>query len=328
MPLDDPSDVARRLVARLKIRHLALLLHIHKHGSLTRAAEHMSTSQPAVTHALAELEGLFGTPLFDRSARGMTATVQGEAVLARARAMLHDLDLLALDIEAVSAGRVAHLHIGAIPFISGQLLSAAIQSTLPAKQQLTVTLHEGTSDQLLQMLTDHALDFVIGRASPTLDMSGIQHHVLYHQSPRLITSRRAAGRLGRRSLEWAHLLEMDWVLGPRHTPIRNQIADIFFRAGLVPPLPVVESHSSKLIGEIIASNDRAASIVPADVAEELVRIAGVAIVPYTFDWTLLPVTLFTRKESSPRTIDTLFSNALQKLCMDAGSRRHDNAYPY
>src|SRR5690242_3896467 len=61
----DPDAVFRKLTSRLKMRHLMLLLQIEQHGSLTRVAEHMATSQPAVTNALAELESMFGVPLFD-----------------------------------------------------------------------------------------------------------------------------------------------------------------------------------------------------------------------------------------------------------------------
>lgn len=324
----ESGDIVRRLVSRLKMRHLALLLQIQKQGSLTKVAEQMATSQPAVTHALADLEEMFGTPLFERSARGMTATPLGTVVLARARAMLHDLDLLTLDMEALATGRAAHLHIGAIPFIAGQLLSAAIQRTLPGEQQLTVTIHNGTTEQLLGSLRDHALDFVIGRPSTALNMQGITHEVLYHQHPRLIASRGLAGRLGRRRLDWKELAEMDWILGPRNTSMREQVSDIFLRAGLSPPAPIVESYSSKLIGEMIVGNDKAVSIVPADIAEELVRIAGVAIVPYSFDWTLSPVALFARKNISPRNVDARFSAALRDLCADAGARTDSGSYQY
>ncbi|SHG74866.1 LysR substrate-binding domain-containing protein [Pollutimonas bauzanensis] len=324
----EPDDIARRLASRLKMRHLTLLLQIQKQGSLTRVAQHMATSQPAVTHALAELEAMFGTPLFERSARGMAATAQGEVVLARARAMLHDLDLLTLDMEAVASGRAAHLHIGAIPFISGQLLSAAIQGTLPGEQRLTVTIHDGTSEQLLAMLRDHALDFVIGRASAALDMAGITHEILYRQHPRLIASRGLAGRLGRRRLEWDKLADLDWILGPRRTSMREQVSDIFLRAGLNPPAPIVESYSSKLIGEMIAANERAVSIVPADVAEELARTAGVAIVPYSFDWTLPPIALFARADARPRPIDSRFAATLRGLCAQASAQAGGDPYQY
>lgn len=323
-----PGDVVRKLIGRLKMRHLALLLQIQKQGSLTRVAELMATSQPAVTHALADLEEMFGTPLFERSPRGMTATPLGNIVLARARAMLHDLDLLTLDMEALASGRAAHLHIGAIPFISGQLLSAAIQRTLPGEQQLTVTIHNGTSEQLLALLRDHAIDFVIGRPSASMNMQGVSHEVLYQQHPRLIASRGLAGRLSRRRLDWNELAGLDWILGPRNTSMREQVSDIFLRAGLSPPAPIVESYASKLVGEMIVANDRAVSIVPADIAEELVRIAGVAIVPYSFDWTLSPVALFSRKDTSPRNIDTRFAEALRSLCADTGPRPDSSRYLY
>ena len=139
----ESNEMVRRLSARLKIRHLVLLLQIQQHGSLTRVAEHMASSQPAVTNALAELESMFGTPLFERSSRGMLPTALGAVVLERARAMLHDLDHLARDMQAVASGHSAHLHIGVIPFISGQMLSAALKRLKSSmERRLTVTIHE------------------------------------------------------------------------------------------------------------------------------------------------------------------------------------------
>src|SRR3546814_919661 len=104
----DAADVVRRLTARLKMRHLQLLLRILQHRSLTRVAEEMATSQPAVTNALAEVEGMFGAPLFDRSTRGMAPTPLGKVVLARAQAMINDLGHLVRDMETVATGNAAH----------------------------------------------------------------------------------------------------------------------------------------------------------------------------------------------------------------------------
>lgn len=298
------------------MKHLALLLAIQAHGSLTRVAEHMATSQPAVTQALAELEAVFGAPLFHRSARGMAPTALGELVLARARAMLTDLDHWALDIEAASHERAAHLHVGVIPFLPGRMLAQAIARTRPGGRRISVTLHEDTSDHLLARLRAHELDCVIGRASAVLDMSGLRHEVLYEQEPRLIAHRRLAARLGRQPLRWAELTGLDWVLGARATPMREQITDFFLRAGVEPPPPFVESLSAKVIGELVAANERAVSIVPADIAEELVRIAGVAIVRHRFGWTLPPITLFQRKHGALHAEQRLFAQALKDVCAE------------
>ena len=304
------------MATRLRMKHLALLLAIQQQRSLTRVAEQMATSQPAITQALAELETLFGAPLFTRSARGMTPTALGELVLARAQTMLADLDHWALDIEAVKQARAAHLHVGVIPFLPGRMLAQAIGRTRPRGRRITVTLHEDTSDHLLARLRAHELDCVIGRTSAILDMAGLKHTVLYQQEPRMVAHRRLAARLGRKPLQWAELTELDWVLGARSTPMREQITDFFLRAGVEPPLPFVESLSAKVIGELVAANERAVSIVPADVAEELVRIAGVGMVPHRFGWTLPPITLFQRKGGAQYEEQRLFAHALKEVCAE------------
>jgi DNA-binding transcriptional LysR family regulator len=311
----DADEVIRKLSTRLRIRHLTLLLHIQEHGSLTRVAEIMATSQPAVTKSLLELEDIFGARLFERSVRGMTATPLGRLAIARAQAMTHDLGHLVRDMEASVSGYAAHLHIGAMPFVSGKLLSAAIQQTFPdGKQRLTVTIHEGASDQLLQQLRDHTLDLVVGQASAEADIEELAFEVLYNQQPRLIASRRLAAQLTRYKLDWQQLSDLDWILGAPQTPIRDQVSALFLGAGLIPPAPIVESYSSKLIGEMIVASDSAVSIVPADIADELVRVAGVAIVPYRFSWSLPPVALFSRARGMKREAEAMFGRALHLVC--------------
>jgi molybdate transport repressor ModE-like protein len=125
----DSAATVKKLASRLKMRHLTLLLEIERHGSLTRAAEHVGSSQPAVTNALADLESMFGAPLFERTARGMMATSLGEAVLSRARGITQDVDHLVCDMEAIVLGRAAQLQIGVTAYISGQRLTEAIQKT-------------------------------------------------------------------------------------------------------------------------------------------------------------------------------------------------------
>ncbi len=314
------GTLAHRLATRLKMKHLLLLQAIDERRSLTRVAQELSTSQPAVTQSLAELESLFGGPLFDRTPQGMRPTALGDLVLSRCGTMLADLRHWARDIEAVGQGRAAHLHVGVIPFLPGRLLAEAIGGTRLDGRTVTVTLHEDTSDRLLERLRRHELDCVVGRASAVLDMAGLVHEVLYPQVPRLIAHRRLARRLEGQPLVWPELAGLDWILGPRDTPMREQVTDLFLRAGAKPPPPFVESLSSKVIGELVAANDRAVSIVPDDVARELARIAGVAIVNHPFDWTLPPITLF-RRESGAQFLEAQrFTEALRRVSagMSAG----------
>lgn len=313
------DDVVRRLISRLKMRHLQLIVQVHRLGSLTRVAELMATSQPAVTNTLSEMESMFGAPLFVRTARGMAPTDMGRVVATRAQAILQDLGHLVRDMEAASVGLAARLHVGVTPFVSGRLVADAVCAVQADNQRLAVRIHDGTSESLLRALRDHELDIVIARASSTLNLQGLVFEPLYHQQARLISSRQLAAQLGRVPLSWSRLAELDWVLGEPHTALREQVAGLFIQAGIAPPVPITEGYSAKLIGEIIASSERAVSLLPADIATELVHIAGVAIVPYTIDWNLPPIAAIIRTDAQNSESHQRFLQAVRHA--SSGMRR-------
>jgi len=308
----DAQDVAHKLSNRLKMRHLALLLQIRQHGSLTRAAEYMAISQPALTNTLTELEGMFGAPLFDRSVRGMSPTPLGRVVLAHAQAMIQDLDHLVRDMDAMASGHTAHLRIGVTPFVPGRVIPTAVQQAERDGRHLTVTVSEGPAELLLTQLLDHTLDIVVGQASPVFSQDGLGFDALYSQAPRLVANRRLAARLTRHRLDWPRLASLDWIMSPATSYLREQVASLFVEAGLPVPRPVVETDVTRIIGEMLAASERTVCILPADMAEELVRVAGVVIIPYTFAWNLPPIGFFTRYSGTPRMAEQWFAEALRK----------------
>jgi LysR family pca operon transcriptional activator len=65
--------------SRIKYRHLLCFIEVARQGSLVRAAEAMSVSQPAISKTLKELEALLETSLFERGKQGVTLTAAGPA---------------------------------------------------------------------------------------------------------------------------------------------------------------------------------------------------------------------------------------------------------
>ena len=65
------------------IRHLRAVSEVAKHRSVSKASETMYLSQPAITQAIAKLEGLLGVLLFDRRSGGMFVSEVGELFLER-----------------------------------------------------------------------------------------------------------------------------------------------------------------------------------------------------------------------------------------------------
>lgn len=61
-------------------------------GNVTRAAERIGLTQPAMSHALGRLRKLLGDPLLVRTPRGMRSTPRAEALIAPIRRSLADIE--------------------------------------------------------------------------------------------------------------------------------------------------------------------------------------------------------------------------------------------
>lgn len=79
---------------RLEMKHLRLVRSIAQTGNLTRAAETLFISQPALSKQLAELEGRLGLALFQRTQKAMLLTEAGQAFNDHAQRILGDVAVL------------------------------------------------------------------------------------------------------------------------------------------------------------------------------------------------------------------------------------------
>jgi DNA-binding transcriptional LysR family regulator len=65
--------------------HLHYFVTVADEGQITRAAQKLHIAQPALSHAIAELESQLGIELLERKPHGVTLTAAGEAFLVKAR---------------------------------------------------------------------------------------------------------------------------------------------------------------------------------------------------------------------------------------------------
>lgn len=81
----------------MNILHLKYAVEVQRAGSINKAAEVLMIAQPNLSRAIKELESDLGITIFDRSARGMLVTPEGEEFLGYARKILGQID----DVEAL-----------------------------------------------------------------------------------------------------------------------------------------------------------------------------------------------------------------------------------
>jgi len=76
----------------LNILHMKYALEVAKSGSLSKAADKLLTAQPNISRSIKELESELGIAIFERSAKGMTPTVDGEEFLDYASRILSQIE--------------------------------------------------------------------------------------------------------------------------------------------------------------------------------------------------------------------------------------------
>src|SRR5437763_11891009 len=76
----------------MELRQLRYAEAVARHRHFTRAAEELHVAQSALSHQIKRLEAELGTELFERTSRRVAPTEAGEAVAARARRVLAEVD--------------------------------------------------------------------------------------------------------------------------------------------------------------------------------------------------------------------------------------------
>lgn len=92
--------------------HLAIVLEVHRQGSLTAAAGALCLTQSALSHSIKKLEQQLGTDIWVREGRSLRLTQAGQYLLALAQRVLPQLSLAEERLQQFAQGERGTLRIG------------------------------------------------------------------------------------------------------------------------------------------------------------------------------------------------------------------------
>lgn len=143
---------------RLNPRYLVVFCVVAELRSLSRAAEVLHLSQPAVSKTLKALEDAVRQPLYERTPQGITLTEAGKALLPHACAVSRSLAQATRFIEEKRHRRIPSLEVGLawslIPRYQALLLSWA----LAHQPRAELNLKNGTTLELIEQVYQRDLD--------------------------------------------------------------------------------------------------------------------------------------------------------------------------
>lgn len=263
---------------RLKLRHLEVLLILCDLRSITGAAKVLHMTQPAVSHWLADIEDLVGTPLFVRG-RQLKTTPAGEVLRRHAERMMGDVHRTSEELASVGSGLVGHLYVGSIISATPALLPKAIGRILKSYPHLHVHVLEATFEVLLERLHKKEMDLIIGPLDMRAQASGFPSELLIDDTVSIVTN---PGHpfARRRKPTWTEAATLPWIMPPAGTLMRKRVEAAFLQAGVPVPQARIETASHVVVqmlfrqGEYISA--LAGSVTPIYASLKLMDIVKMA----------------------------------------------------
>jgi len=263
-----------RLLARARLRHVQLICAVAELGGIKRAAAAVGMSQPAATQALAEIERLIDSPLFERHARGIRLTAQGQVMVPVLRQMLQALRASTENLWALQQG-LGVVRIGAIPAAASALVAPLIVRHARRHPALRFEVHEDQGEHLLHELTTGALDLLIGRRPAAL-AAHLQFLPLQDDSVQLLAGL-AHPLARRRRLTLDELVNYPWMIAPTGLQVRD-VFDHLFANRPGPPIHPVSTTALPILVEILA-DQRTVALLPASIGQSLCRWGLTRVLP-------------------------------------------------
>ncbi|MBQ8333752.1 MAG: LysR family transcriptional regulator [Clostridia bacterium] len=144
----------------MTIRHIKIFEAVCECGcNMTKAAECLHMTQPAVSLAVSELESYYGVKLFDRIARRLYLSDAGRTFREYAKTITLTFDDMEKTVRDWDARGI--IRVGASISIGSMLLPGYVKSFRETHPDTTVKVKINRSDRLEQALSDNSIDFAL-----------------------------------------------------------------------------------------------------------------------------------------------------------------------
>jgi DNA-binding transcriptional LysR family regulator len=153
----------------MNLDDLAALVAFVRHGSVSRAAEHLHLTQPAVTRRIQSLESAIGGTLLDRSVKPPRVSALGMRVYERCQAVFREIDGLR-ELTREDGELHGTLRVGAAQSVSDATVVSAVTRLKRRFPRLRVEMQTAWSPILLKRVRTGELDAAAIMVEQSVDL--------------------------------------------------------------------------------------------------------------------------------------------------------------
>ena len=221
---------------------LRAFVTIAAEGNLTRAADRLHLTQPAVSLQLKSLQATLGLQLFTRTAIGMVLTDDGAKLLPFAERVLSSVNEFRQGADALHSTISGVLSIGTILDPEFIRLGAFLKRLVESYPQLSNRLQHGMSGWVLRQIKMGAMDvgFYLGSPGKEFDCQALTSFNYYVLAPQGWKNR-IAGR------DWQALSRLPWIWTPPESAHNRLLTKVFSSHKVTPhKVALVDQEPSML----------------------------------------------------------------------------------
>jgi DNA-binding transcriptional LysR family regulator len=228
---------SHQIERRLKLHDLRVLVTVAQAGSMLKAAQHLNTSQPAISRSIAKLEQELGVRLLDRSRQGVEPTIYGRALLDCGTALFDDLRQVIKNIEFLADPTEGELRIGGnFPGFAG-VIPATINRF--RRKYPRIHVHADIVSELPQqhrVLRERSVDFFLGRL-PQPVAEDLETETLFQEGLVIVAGAHSPWAR-RRNIQLAELVGEPWLMPAADSVVGSHVIHAFRASGLEAPIGV------------------------------------------------------------------------------------------
>lgn len=255
----------------MELHQLRSFIAVAEAGHLTRAAERLNVSQPAVTAHIKALEAEWGLDLFERRPSGMLLTPAGRRMLAEAQNLLVAAEALRNQARAIKGEVAGVARVGTLSdphFIRvAELMNAAVLR-YPA---LEIQLHHEVTGAAFEKVRDGELDasYYYGE----LEHPKVADMALREIAYRIVAPASWSPRI--EGANWQAIAAEPWVMTPAIST-HHQLASALFHQHGIEPATVVQADDEFVVGSLVVAGV-GIGLMREDLALEHVRSGEVCL---------------------------------------------------
>ena len=221
------------------LRHLYIFKMVSQHMNITKAAEEMNMTQPAVSMAVKELEVFYNARMFDRVGRRIYLTPAGEKLLRYTRSILAEFDDSVTDIRDASGLKICR--IGANVTLSESYLPDILSQLKTILPFLSLRVYINNNYKIEDHLSNNSIDLALLDSPGDLPNRTVEK--VFSENMHLVC---APSFTDKESVTMEELSEMPLLLRENGSGCRRCVDRGFKKAG-IKPLIAAESISNKTL---------------------------------------------------------------------------------